>query len=233
MQPHGLLGNFSSETVMEKPRLVKQDTFGSVAVAAGGEEVVRDTRKARPWARWLAKRLARREAHALRRLEGLDGVPQLLAFDGQVLRRTFIDGVPMYEAKPEDARYFREGLRILRRMHRRGVVHNDLAKEPNWLQRPDGLPAILDFQLAQVRTRRSRWFRQRAREDLRYWLKHKRTYRAQALTRRQRQMLARPAWPSRLWQRTGKPVYLFVTRRILHWADREGAMDRGRPRSGG
>ena len=134
----------------------------------------------------------------------------------------------MYEAKPTDAQYFRDCLRMLRRMHRRGVVHNDLAKEPNWLRQPDGSPAILDFQLAQTSSQRSRWFRQRAREDLRYWLKHKRTYRAGALTQRQRQMLANPAWPSRLWQRTGKPIYLFVTRRLLNWHDREGAMDRGR-----
>lgn len=213
---------------MEKPQLVKQDTFGSVAVGPGSKEVIRDTRQAKPWARWLAKRLARREAHALRQLQGVDGVPQLLDFDGEVLRRTYIEGTPMYEAKPKDADYFRESLRILRCMHQRGVVHNDLAKEPNWLRRPDGRPAVVDFQLAQVRSRRSRWFRQRAREDLRYWLKHKRTYRPHALTRRQREILARPAWPSRIWQRTGKPVYLFVTRRLLNWADREGAMDRGR-----
>ena len=60
---------------MEQPTLVKRDTFGSVTVASGGLEVVRDTRAARPWARWLAKRLAAREAHALRQLQGLDGFP--------------------------------------------------------------------------------------------------------------------------------------------------------------
>ena len=34
--------------------------------------------------------------------------------------------------------------------------------------------------------------------------------------------------PSRIWRSTGKRLYWFVTRRILHWADREGAADRGR-----
>jgi hypothetical protein len=39
-------------------------------------------------------------------------------------------------------------------------------------------------------------------------------------------MLARPGAISRLWMATGKPVYTFITRRLLGWADREGAGDR-------
>jgi hypothetical protein len=31
---------------------------------------------------------------------------------------------------------------------------------------------------------------------------------------------------ARAWMATGKRVYLFVTRRILRWQDREGAGDR-------
>ena len=57
-------------------------------------------------------------------------------------------------------------------------------------------------------------------------LKHKRYYRPDLLTTRERQILANPSPVSRLWMGTVKPVYLFVTRRILGWADREGAADR-------
>jgi hypothetical protein len=32
---------------------------------------------------------------------------------------------------------------------------------------------------------------------------------------------------TRLWMASGKRVYLFVTRRIFRWRDREGAGDRG------
>jgi hypothetical protein len=39
-------------------------------------------------------------------------------------------------------------------------------------------------------------------------------------------MLARPSLLSRLWMATGKRIYLFITRRILRWRDREGAGDR-------
>jgi hypothetical protein len=85
---------------------------------------------------------------------------------------------------------------------------------------------VVDFQLAVVHRRRGRLFRALAREDLRHLLKHKRSYRPDSLTRRQQQMLATPSPLSRTWKLTVKPVYWFVTRRLLGWADREGAADR-------
>lgn len=133
----------------------------------------------------------------------------------------------MQVARPTDPHYFREALRLTRRMHRAGIAHNDLAKEPNWLVLENGMPAIIDFQLAIVTQRRHRAFRLLAREDLRHLLKHKRTYCPEHLTARQRSILARKAWPARIWMASGKPAYLFVTRRLLGWSDREGAGDRG------
>ena len=191
--------------------------------------VVRDTRSAPWWARWLARRLAAREARALQAVEDIGGVPRLIGFDGKVLRREWLAGEPMYVARPRDAHYYRLALQIVRRMHRRGVAHNDLAKEPNWLVLEDGTPGLLDFQLAGFHPERGWWFRTLGREDLRHLLKHKRYYRPQGLTRRQRSILETPGWPSRIWARWGKPVYVFITRRLLGWADREGAEDRGRP----
>jgi hypothetical protein len=66
-----------------------------------------------------------------------------------------------------------------------------------------------------------------AREDLRHLLKHKRTYCPQHLTARERTILSSPGWVSIAISRTIKPAYLFVTRRLLNWEDREGAVDRG------
>ena len=211
-------------------KLLKSDTFGSIYKVTAGSRVYieRDMSAARPWARWLARALARREARALGRLGGRDGYPALRSLDAGQLTRSFVPGEPMYVARPADADYFRSALRHLRVMHRCGVTHNDLAKEPNWLVRPGGDAAIVDFQLASVFRRRGRWFRLLAREDLRHYLKHKRTYRPQALTQRDRRILATPAITTRIWRRTAKPLYLFVTRRLLHWSDREGAGDRGR-----
>jgi RIO-like serine/threonine protein kinase len=207
---------------------LKSDLFGSVSRVdeTGGPVVVRDTRGARPSLAWLARRLARREARALQQLDGLPGTPRLLGFDGRVLVREWLPGEPMQRAAPAGAAYYREALALLRRIHRAGVTHNDLAKETNWLVTGTGLPALVDFQLAVVHRRRGRVFRTLAREDLRHLLKHKRTYLPGGLTARQRQVLASPSPASRAWRATGKQAYLFVTRRLLGWADREGAGDR-------
>ena len=111
-------------------------------------------------------------------------------------------------------------------MHASGVVHNDLAKEPNWLVTPDGSAALVDFQLAARPRMRGRLFRTLAYDDLRHLLKHKRTYFPGRLTARQLAILQRRSAVSALWARTGKPLYRLVTRRLLGWADREGAGDR-------
>lgn len=214
---------------MDRKKVLKRDLFGEVALRRDddGPVIVRDTARARWWLRWLARRLLRREAVALAALDGLDGVPQLLDVGRDRLERTYIDGEPLHRARPTDAAWFGSAARLLRRMHRAGVCHNDLAKEPNLLVRRDGSAAVIDFQLATFSRRRGRLFRLAGHEDLRHLLKHKRSYRADLLTGRERGILARPSLPSRLFMGTVKPVYLFVTRRILGWRDREGAQDRG------
>ena len=211
-----------------QPPPLKSDLFGSVSLVRrdGRQFTCRDTRDAHPACAWLARRLAGREARALAVLHGLSGTPRLLSFDGAVLEREWLEGLPMQHARPGDSGYFRLGLGLLRRLHRAGVTHNDLAKEPNWLVTPGGAPALVDFQLAVVHRRRGRLFRLLAREDLRHLLKHKRTYRPDLLSARQSAILATPACTSRLWRATGKRVYRFVTRRLLGWADREGAAER-------
>jgi hypothetical protein len=111
-------------------------------------------------------------------------------------------------------------------MHAAGILHNDLAKEPNWLVTPEGSAALVDFQLAARPRMRGRLFRALAYDDLRHLLKHKRTYFPERLTSRQLAILQRRSVVSALWARTGKPLYRLVTRRMLGWADREGAGDR-------
>lgn len=209
-------------------KCLKRDTFGEIWAidSAAGAYIERRVFRAQPWARWVARWLANREATALAQADGVPGVPALLENSPDIIRREWIRGRPMQEARPADPAYFREALKLLGRLHRSGVVHNDLAKEPNWLVTDGGRAAVIDFQLAMVSRTRGRIFRVLAREDLRHMLKHKRTYCPESLTARQRKILDSPALPSRIWMASGKKVYLFVTRRILGWADREGAGDR-------
>ncbi len=215
--------------------ILKSDLFGRIErgrlqlPGAPVQPAVRRDATAGPfWARFLARRLARREARALEALGGAAGFPRLLLSRGGVSYRSWLAGRPMQEALPRDPRYFHQALRLVARMHRLGVVHNDLAKEPNWLVTPGGGPALVDFQLAWTSRRRTRWFRLQAREDLRHLLKHKRTYCPARLTARDRRLLESPSFPARVWRLAGKPIYLGVTRGLLGWADREGAGDRGR-----
>jgi RIO-like serine/threonine protein kinase len=217
--------------VDDSPRRLKRDHLGAIAVVAGDDgrpAIERDTGAASFGLRWLARRAAAREARALRALAGIDGVPALLSFDGRRLRRSLLRGAVMNEARPRDPTWFRRAHRLLRAMRARGVLHNDLAKEANWLVREDGAPAVVDFQLAWVsRKPRGRLFRLLARENLRHLLKHKRTYCSDALTPVERRVLARRSWISRAWRASGKRLYIFVARRILGWEDNEGRGRRG------
>ncbi|MEZ5500155.1 MAG: RIO1 family regulatory kinase/ATPase [Steroidobacteraceae bacterium] len=206
--------------------LLKEDLFGRVT--RDGDVVIRDAGAARWWLRPLARQLAHRESRALARLQAQAGIPRLrAAADNGVLRRSWIDGSPMQQARPQSALYFRHAMQLTRALHRVGVVHNDLAKEPNWLVTDAGEPALVDFQLSLIRDRpRGRIWRALAYDDIRHLLKHKRSYCPSSLSAREHRILARPSWPARLWKSTGKPLYRFVTRRLLGWSDREGAGDR-------
>lgn len=214
---------------MQSERRLKKDLFGEVRFRPGDNSPVieRDAGKSRWWIRPLARYLLRREATALAALEGSDGIPQLIEIKNDILVRSYLAGAPMQEAQPRDLAWFNAAARLLRQLHSAGVVHNDLAKEPNLLVLHDGGPAVIDFQLAAHSSSRGRLFRIAAYEDIRHLLKHKRTYCAERLTQREKNILANPSPISRAWMATGKPIYLFVTRRILGWADREGAGDRG------
>ena len=171
----------------------------------------------------LARRLARQEAHALITLKDLPEIPRLQSWDGYYLDRSYIQGHMMQEARPFDnVAYFRHARRLLQRIHSKGVVHNDLAKEGNWLVSTSDMPALIDFQLALQGPPRARWLRLLAREDIRHLLKHKRTYCPKALTPVERRLLARPSWIRHLWFCTGKPLYRWITRRVLGWQDNEG-----------
>jgi RIO-like serine/threonine protein kinase len=210
-----------------KPQLLKTDLFGTITRV--GEAVIRDARAAHPWARPLALHLLRREHRALSRLalgDGTPGVPRVLDVERGRLTRRWIEGAPMHQAQPRDPQYFRAAARLVRRLHAARVIHNDLAKETNWLVTPDGRPALVDFQLAMTLARRGALARALGHDDIRHLLKHKRSYLPDALSARERRILATPSLVSRIWMASGKRAYLLITRRILRWRDREGAGDR-------
>ena len=135
--------------------LLKRDVFSTVERGRfrddGGEvdAVLRRLDEVPWWSYPLARHLFARERQRAGAGNGISNVgPKLLWAGRHALVRGFIDGVALHLAKPHgDLAYFRSAKQALRRLHRAGICHNDLAKEQNWLlgtRRPrlcDRLPA--------------------------------------------------------------------------------------------
>ncbi len=210
---------------------LKGDLFSKMELGRApcfGDRLVvrRDVGYARWWTRPVARWLARNEAKALKHLGPRPWAPALLAVKDGDLYRGWIEGRPLWESQTRTRSFYAEAFRQLRTLHRLGIAHNDLAKEPNWLVCDGERPAIIDFQIATVHRRKGWLFRTLAREDLRHLLKHKRKYCPDAMTAREWAIVRTPSPASRLWRRLYKTPYLFITRKIFHWSDREGANDR-------
>jgi AMP-binding enzyme C-terminal domain len=209
--------------------LLKRDVFSTVergrfrSDTAEVDAVLRRLDEVPWWSFVPATHLFARERKALALAKGLNVGPELLWAGQHALVRGFIDGVALHLAKPHgDVAYFRSAKAALHRLHRAGICHNDLAKEQNWLVGRDGRAYVTDFQLAACFKTRNRLFRIAAYEDLRHLLKHKRSYAANALTARERKILARKSLVASLWLATGKKVYRGITRGLFNFTDREG-----------
>jgi hypothetical protein len=209
--------------------LLKRDVFSTVERgrfrddAGEVDAVLRRLDQVPLWSYPLARHLFARERRALALARDLDAGPKLLWAGRSALVRGFIDGVALHLAKPHgDLAYFRSAKLALRKLHRAGICHNDLAKEQNWLRGSNGRAYVTDFQLAACFKTRSRLFRIAAYEDLRHLLKHKRSYAPQALTPMERKILARKSFVASIWLKTGKKVYQAITRGLFNFTDREG-----------
>jgi AMP-binding enzyme C-terminal domain len=209
--------------------VLKRDVLSSVERGRfrhdGGEveAVLRRIDEVPWWSFVLARHLFNRERRALTAAGALGVAPPLCFSGRRVLVRGWIDGVALHLARPYgDRAYFRSAKAVLRKLHRVGICHNDLAKEQNWLRGGDGRAYVTDFQLAMRFKRRNLLFRIAAYEDLRHLLKHKLRYAPEAISAAERRVLARKSVFTRLWMATGKRVYQWVTRDILRFTDREG-----------
>ena len=221
-----------------------------VAPLPGGGEarLIRRVVAGRYGAGLVALLLARREARALEHLAaaGFGGVAATPGIDGatlgavralpspsglsvrpgRVFVRPFAEGAPLHraEALPLDFFDLLEG--AVRELHALGVCHNDLHKEQNVVVGEDGRPILIDFQLATLHPRRrGRWFRARCADDLRHVQKHRRRYTRDGRGPAELRVADAERMPRRgiplVWKHTGKPIYRFVTRRLLGTRDGE------------
>ncbi|MFO1030779.1 MAG: phosphotransferase [Planctomycetota bacterium] len=191
-------------------RVLKRDLLGVVELLHTDVGLVVCRRPTLvPVVGWIASALARREQRALRALAGLDGVPAALSLASTrwPFARSWIEGETLAVVHELRTDFFDLLEALVARIHASGVCHNDLHKEGNILVRPDGTPAILDFQLASIHVHRAREFGRRAAEDLRHVRKHRAAY-VRAMGGTVPALSApRPRTISRVWRRAWKPLY--------------------------
>jgi hypothetical protein len=221
--PHEIEGRWRTSVVLKRDVLSTVERGRFRADSGEVEAVLRRIDEVPWWSFPLARHLFGRERRALAAAAALGVAPPLCFAGKRVLVRGWIEGVALHLARPHgDRAYFRSAKALLRKLHRAGICHNDLAKEQNWLRGSDGRAYVTDFQLAIRFKRRSLLFRIAAYEDLRHLLKHKLRYAPEAISAAERRVLARKSIFTRLWMATGKRVYQWVTRDILRFTDREG-----------
>ncbi len=152
---------------------------------------------------WLGGLMARYEAAVLRHLQGIRGVPALEGMYGRTgLVHEYIPGGPLRSSREVDAKFCRELFWLLRRMHQRGVAYVDLEKPENILVGEDGLPYLIDFQVALYvperflgKTFPVRWLRRQLQKaDIYHLRKHVSRLRRSKLTTGQRKRLRQKPW---------------------------------------
>jgi RIO-like serine/threonine protein kinase len=215
----------------EVVRELKRDAFGRVELVRleAGELAIRRVAcgSRAPGSRWIARLLLARESRALEQLQELEGVPRILAVNPGELLRSYQEGIALHATDELALDFFERLAELVVLVHARGVCHNDLHKEQNVIVGLDGRPALVDFQLASVHELGSRLQQSRAREDLRHVEKHRRRYLRDGRGPEGSDFVLakepplRRSFTARVWRRTVKPVYVFVTRRLLATRDGE------------
>ena len=110
--------------------------------------------------------LTAREARALSRLHGLEGVPaDAFRLDAIALAYRFVPGQSMRQLRRKgvalDGGFFLKLEALVEDMHRRGIVHLDLRNAWNILATPGLEPFIIDFQSSMSSKHLPRWLRRR------------------------------------------------------------------------
>ena len=135
--------------------LLKRDVFSTVERgrfrddAGEVDAVLRRLDQVPWWSIRSPRHLFARERRALALARDLDVGPET------ALGRTKSAGARLHRRRRAasgeahgDLAYFRSAKLALRKLHRAGICHNDLAKEQNWLRGSDGRAYVTDFQLA-------------------------------------------------------------------------------------
>ncbi len=159
--------------------------------------------------------LSGREIRNLRRLKGIDNVPQLLAEYGRYgFLYEYIEGKTLAEAGDVPERFFDKLAALLTRLHAEDFVYLDMNKRTNILVGADGEAYIIDFQISYhiagtgfLLGRLFRKIRGRLqREDWYHLYKHKRKIIGTELTDEEFKALRQPSLLIRLHRIIATPL---------------------------
>lgn len=168
-------------------------------------------------ARWIGRRLARRERAMLARLHDVDQIPPALGdvfVDGERQRhaaaRRFIEGRPMRRDEWISDDFVEQLRSLVAAMHRRDIAYVDLHKHENVIVGDDGRPHLVDFQVGFMLPPRF-WARRGPARWLLRWLQRLDEYHwAKHVVRGQPQRLSDPHW-----RRLAQPPLLIRLHRLV------------------
>lgn len=135
-------------------RVLKRGSWGKADILHlshdGTEMILKDYSEKRALVRWFGRRQLRRERRALRRLQGIEGIPAFLGTvrpGGLLLQPMPGEAITRWRRRrPEEIEPMLERLAALvDRIHERGVAHLDLRKRDNILVDAAGRPSVIDF----------------------------------------------------------------------------------------
>jgi predicted Ser/Thr protein kinase len=135
-------------------RTFKHNFISAVGLyAAEGERVVLKCYRQAPFlgmpVDWLWSHAADHEAAVLAAAQGIRGVPALLGRWGMTgVLREYVAGEPLTRKAEVGDAFFPAFYEILDHLHERGIAYVDLEKAENILRGEDGLPYLIDFQIA-------------------------------------------------------------------------------------
>lgn len=114
-------------------------------VAGEAEAVFKDYADSAWLMRWFAPLFVYREASALERLAGIEGIPRVYRrVDGLGILIEYLPAPKWSRSQPTPAAHDRLE-KLLTEVHARGVAHGDLRGSGNILLRADGQPCLVDF----------------------------------------------------------------------------------------
>ncbi|MCA9433291.1 MAG: phosphotransferase [Candidatus Omnitrophica bacterium] len=155
MTPNTGEPSYEKLSLIHRARSKTQADIWLVAIHPGEKAVLRDYSGEKHFLmRQLCRWALKREVHVHRLLEGVRGIPRLVAvLDRDRYLIEWIDGQPLSSFKKVQmpAPFFSDLENVMAEMHSRGVAHGDL-RNRNIMVTSEGRPMVIDFSTAWWRT---------------------------------------------------------------------------------